>query len=81
MKISLNKNNSTSNFLFTHDMSLKIVALNELLSAVSTLVWFIERVNSNMQLIFLLILKRSRAHAALEWILINVRFDVCFQIV
>lgn len=35
----------------------------------------------HMKLIFLLVLKRARAHRALVGILINVRFDVRLQVV
>lgn len=37
--------------------------------------------NLHMELVFLLILKRSRAHGALEWILIDVSLDVRLQVV
>lgn len=38
-------------------------------------------VNLHMQLILFLILERSRAHAALEWILIDVSLYMSFQVV
>ncbi len=62
-------------------MSFQVVALNKFLLAVSTFVRLVYGVNSNMHLIFLLILKGPCAHGALERILINVCLDMSFKIV